>query len=90
MAYAAANLIPLEDDLAVLTDEIFSEIGARDKLGDQAARAEAVARVEKLLARYMIVEAEPANTPTADDLAADIAFGRQDAEFAFEEQVTRG
>ena len=86
MAYASVDLIPQEDDLAVLTDEIFSEIGARDQLGDAKARAAAIARVEKLLSRLIIRPAEPATGPTADDIAADIAFGRQDAEYAFGER----
>jgi hypothetical protein len=86
MAYAAVDLIPHEDDLVVLTDEIFAEIGAREKLADKQARAAAIARVEKLLARTIIRPTEPAAGPTADDLAADIAFGRQDAEYAFGER----
>ena len=87
MAYAAANLIPFEDDIAVLTDEIFSEIGARDRLADEKARAEAVARVEKLLSRYIVHTTEPDASLTEDDCAADIDFGRQDAEFAFRDRA---
>ena len=86
MAYASVDLIPREDDLAVITDEIFSEIGAREKLADERARAAAIARVEKLLARLIIRPAEPATGPAAEDIAADIAFGRQDAEYAFGER----
>jgi hypothetical protein len=86
MAYASVELIPQEDDLAVLTDEIFSEIGSREKLADERARAAAIARVERLLARTIIRNAEPSTAPTAEDIAADIAFGRQDAEYAFGER----
>ncbi len=89
MAFAAADLIPFEDHLAVLTDEIFQEIGSREKLADDKARAEAVARVEKLLARYIISPSQPEPTCDEEDCAADIAFGRQDAEFAFEERLDR-
>ena len=89
MAYAAADLIPFEDDLAVLTDEIFQEIGAREKLADDKARAEAVARVERLLARYIMTETPPVQSCDPEDCAADIAFGRQDADFAFEERLGR-
>ena len=86
MAYASVDLIPQEDDLAVLTDEIFSEIGSREKLADQRARAAAIARVEKLLARTIIRPAETIIRASAEDIAADIAFGRQDAEYAFGER----
>ena len=86
MAYASVDLIPHEDDLAVLTDEIFSEIGSREKLADERARAAAIARVEKLLARTIIRPAEPITRASAEDIAADIAFGRQDAEYAFGER----
>ena len=86
MAYASVDLIPQEDDLAVLTDEIFSEIGSRERLADKQARAAAIARVERLLARTIIRPAEPAKALTAEDIAADIDFGRQDAEYAFGEQ----
>jgi hypothetical protein len=89
MGYAAADLIPLEDDLAVLTDEIFSEIGNRDRLVDEKARAEAIARVGRLLARAILHPAEPTPDLTAEDLAADIAFGRMDAEYAFEDRPVR-
>ena len=83
MAYASVDLIPQEDDLAVLTDEIFSEIGSRATLADERARAAAIARVEKLLARTIIRKPEPMIRASAEDIAADIAFGRQDAEYAF-------
>jgi hypothetical protein len=86
MAYASVDLIPREDELAVLTDEIFSQIGARETLSDERARAAAIARVEKLLARTITRPTEPTNTPNAEDIAADIAFGRQDAEYAFGER----
>jgi hypothetical protein len=87
MAYATVDLIPQEDDLAVLTDEIFSEIGSPEKLADERARAAAIARVEKLIARTIIRKAEPITWSSPDDIAADIAFGRQDAEYAFGERA---
>ena len=87
MADASVDLIPHEDDLAVLTDEIFSQIGSREKLADEQGREAAIARVEQLLARYIIRPPEPVPAPAADDLAADIAFGRQDAEFSFGERT---
>jgi hypothetical protein len=79
--------LDIDDGLSILIEMIVSEIGPRELLAYEGARAAAVVRVERLL-QALIAETPSEASPGAqgDDLEDDILFGRADAEFAFADQ----
>lgn len=87
MNLSAAHLIAIEDRLSTLTEEIYSEVGSRELLADAQARAQAVARVQKLIARIVQAPLGVEAVAACDECEADIIFGRQDAEHAFRERA---
>ena len=83
----AMQSLDIDDGLSILTEMIVSEIGPRELLANEGARAAAVLRVERLL-QALIAEtpSQASKGAQADDLEGDILFGRTDAEFAFADQ----
>ena len=83
----AMQTLDIDDGLSILTEMIVSEIGPRELLAYEEARAAAVVRVERLLQALIAETPSQASLGAqGDDLEGDILFGRTDAEFAFADQ----
>ncbi len=81
-----ADMDLLDKKLASLTEQIFVEIGAPAELaGDERLRAAAVSRIENLLCGFIAHEMHEALTAQDEDCSVDIIFGRQDAEYVFDD-----
>lgn len=86
MAQTLFEPIRLDDQLSILTDQIFREIGGRDSIVGARDRAEAIVRVEAVLTDFMMQSACAEKVDLVEDCLADIAFGQKDAEFLFAER----